>query len=105
MTWSIIATDETTGAIGIAVSSKFFAIGAQVPAIEVGAGAIASQALMNPLYRRRGLALLRQGVPAQDTVRLLAEADPGREHRQLHVMDRTGRFAARTGAECIDWCG
>ena len=105
MTWSIIAKDETTGAIGIAVASKFFALGAQVPAIEVDAGAIASQALMNPLYRPRGLALLRERVPAQDVVRLLTDADPGREHRQLHLMDRDGRFAARTGAECIGWCG
>jgi uncharacterized Ntn-hydrolase superfamily protein len=105
MTWSIVARDEASGAMGIAVSTKFFAVGARVPAIEVGAGAIASQALTNPLYRRRGLALLREGVPAQDVVRLLREPDAGREHRQVHIMDREGRFAAHTGAECVCWCG
>ncbi|HYI87760.1 MAG TPA: DUF1028 domain-containing protein, partial [Burkholderiales bacterium] len=54
MTWSIIARDEATGTIGIAVSTKFFAVGARVPAIEAGVGAVASQALTNPLYRQRG---------------------------------------------------
>jgi uncharacterized Ntn-hydrolase superfamily protein len=105
MTWSIVARDETSGAMGVAVSTKFFAVGARVPAIEVGAGAMASQALTNPLHRRRGLALLREGVPAQDVIRLLGEPDAGREHRQLHIMDRDGRFAAHTGAECVPWCG
>jgi uncharacterized Ntn-hydrolase superfamily protein len=105
MTWSIVARDEASGAMGIAVSTKFFAVGARVPAIEVGAGAIASQALTNPLHRRRGLSLLREGVPAQDVVRLLGEPDAGREHRQVHIMDREGRFAAHTGAECVCWCG
>jgi uncharacterized Ntn-hydrolase superfamily protein len=105
MTWSVVARDEATGAIGIAVSTKFFAVGARVPAIEVGAGAIASQALTNPLHRRRGLALLREGVSAQDVVRLLREPDAGREHRQIHIMDRDGGLAAHTGAECVPWCG
>src|SRR3954452_2272722 len=104
MTWSIVARDAG-GAIGIAGARRFFAVGARVPAIEGGAGAIASQALTNPLYPRRALALLREGVPAADVVRLLREPDAGREHRQLHVMDREGRFAAHTGAECVDWCG
>jgi uncharacterized Ntn-hydrolase superfamily protein len=104
MTWSIIARDAS-GAIGIAVSTKFFAVGARVPSIEAGVGAVASQALTNPLYGKRGLALLRLGVPAADVVRLLTEADAGREHRQVHVMDGQGRFAAHTGAECVDWCG
>jgi uncharacterized Ntn-hydrolase superfamily protein len=105
MTWSIVARDEASGAMGVAVSTKFFAVGARVPAIEVGAGAMASQALTNPLHRRRGLALLREGVPAQDVIRLLGKPDAGREHRQLHIMDRDGRFAAHTGAECVPWCG
>ena len=104
MTWSIIARDAS-GALGIAVSTKFFAVGARVPAIEAGVGAVASQALTNPLYGKRGLALLRLGAPAADVVRLLTEADAGREHRQVHVMDAQGRFAAHTGAECVDWCG
>ena len=104
MTWSIIAHDAG-GAIGIAVSTKFFAVGARVPSIEAGVGAVASQALTSPLYGRRGLALLRLGVPAADVVRLLIEADAGHPHRQVHVMDARGNFAAHTGAECVDWCG
>jgi uncharacterized Ntn-hydrolase superfamily protein len=104
MTWSIIARDAG-GAIGIAVSTKFFAVGGRVPFIEAGVGAVATQALVNPLYGRRGLALLRLGVPATDVVRLLVEADAGEPHRQVHVMDSAGRFAAHTGAECVDWCG
>jgi uncharacterized Ntn-hydrolase superfamily protein len=105
VTWSIIARDSATGEIGIAVSTKFFAVGARVPAIEAGIGAVASQALTNPLYRQRGLALLRLGVPAPEVVRLLTDADPGHPHRQVHVMDSAGRFAAHTGTECVDWCG
>jgi uncharacterized Ntn-hydrolase superfamily protein len=105
VTWSIIARDAASGAIGIAVATKFFAVGARVPAIEGGVGAVASQALTNPLYGRRGLGLLRLGVAAPDVVRLLIEADAGHPHRQVHVMDAQGRFAAHTGAECVDWCG
>jgi uncharacterized Ntn-hydrolase superfamily protein len=105
VTWSIIALDTATGSIGIAVATKFFAVGARVPAIEAGVGAVASQALTNPLYRQRGLALMRLGVPAAEVVKLLIEADSGHPHRQVHVMDSTGRFAAHTGAECVDWCG
>jgi uncharacterized Ntn-hydrolase superfamily protein len=105
VTWSIIARDEATGEIGIAVATKFFAVGARVPFIEVGAGALATQALMNPLYGRAGLALLRQGVPAPEVVRQLTEADAGRDHRQLHVMDVAGAFGAHTGSACVEWCG
>jgi uncharacterized Ntn-hydrolase superfamily protein len=105
MTWSIIARDEKTGEIGIAVATKFFAVGARVPFIEVGVGALATQALINPLYGRAGLALLRQGMSAQDVVRHLTEADAGSAHRQLHVMDSAGRFATHTGSACVDWCG
>ena len=105
MTWSIIARDPAEGAIGIAVATRFFAVGARVPHIMSGVGAVATQALVNPFYGTRGLQLLREGVPATDVVRLLVEADPGQAHRQVHVMDSNGRFAAHTGAACIDWCG
>jgi uncharacterized Ntn-hydrolase superfamily protein len=105
VTWSIIAREPASGAIGIAVSTRFFAVGARVPAIEAGVGAVASQALTNPFYGQRGLALLRLGVSAADVVRLLTAADAGHPHRQLHVLDRAGRFAAHTGAECVGWCG
>jgi uncharacterized Ntn-hydrolase superfamily protein len=105
MTWSIIARDEATGRIGIAVATRFFAVGALVPHIKTGVGAIASQAFMNPHYGPKGLALLEAGTSAEETVARLTATDDGRHNRQLHVMDRTGRCAAYTGAACIDWCG
>lgn len=105
MTWSIIARDEETSRIGIAVATKFFAVGALVPHIRTGAGAIASQAFMNPYYGTKGLALLEAGVSAADAVAQLTAGDEGRHNRQLHVVDREGRFAAYTGAACIAWCG
>ena len=105
MTWSIIARDEATGRVGIAVATRFFAVGAMVPHIRTGVGAVASQAFINPLYGPQGLALLEAGLGAEETVGRLTAADAGRDNRQLHAMDREGRFAAYTGAACIDWCG
>ena len=105
MTWSIIARDEQTGRVGIAVATKFFAVGAMVPHIQSGAGAVASQAFMNPHYGPQGLALLRSGVSADEVVARLTQADEGRHNRQLHLMDRNGSCAAYTGAACIAWCG
>jgi uncharacterized Ntn-hydrolase superfamily protein len=105
MTWSIIARDEETGRVGIAVATKFFAVGALVPHVRTRAGAIASQAFMSPYYGPRGLALLEAGASAEEVVARLTAADEGRHNRQLHVLDREGRFAAYTGTACIDWCG
>jgi uncharacterized Ntn-hydrolase superfamily protein len=105
MTWSIILHDRKSGRIAIAVATRFFAVGARVPFIEPTKGALCTQAMTNPLYGRRGLSLIRDGVGAVDIVRLLTEPDAGREHRQLHVLGADGRFAARTGAECVPWCG
>lgn len=105
MTWSIIFHERSTGRIGIAVATKFFAVGARVPNIEPQKGAVCTQALTNPLYGPRGLRLIREGVGAADVVRLLIAPDAGRDHRQLHVMGADGRFAAHTGAECVPWCG
>ncbi len=105
MTWSIIARDKHAGRVGIAVASRFFAVGALVPHIESDVGAIATQAFINPHYGLQGLALLRKGHGAAETVEELTRADAGCHNRQLHAMDRTGRFAAFTGADCIDWCG
>jgi uncharacterized Ntn-hydrolase superfamily protein len=105
MTWSIIARDEQTGRIGIAVATRAFAVGALVPHIRTGAGAIASQAFVNPYYGTRGLALLESGATAEEAVAQLTAGDEGRHNRQLHVMDRDGGFAGYTGAACIDWCG
>ena len=105
MTWSIIARDETTGQFGIAVATRFFAVGARVPYIAAGVGAIATQALVNPYYGIDGLKLLREGVAPRDVVKTLIAADDGHASRQLHVMDASGRIASHTGKECVDWCG
>lgn len=104
MTWSIVARDAS-GAFGVAVASRFFAVGALCPHARSSVGALSTQALVNPLYAKPGLDLLAEGVPASEVVRLLTSADPGRESRQLHVLDREGRVAAHTGSHCIDWCG
>jgi uncharacterized Ntn-hydrolase superfamily protein len=105
MTWSIVARDEQTGRMGIAVATRFFAVGAVVPYIRTGAGAVASQAYINPGYGPGGLALLEAGVGPDEAVARLTGVDEGRDHRQLHIMDRSGRLAAYTGRACIDWCG
>jgi uncharacterized Ntn-hydrolase superfamily protein len=105
MTWSIIARDKTTGQIGIAVATKFFAVGARVPHIAAGHGGIATQALVNPYYGIDGVKLLREGLAPADIIATLISGDNGRESRQLHIMDATGRIASHTGRECVDWCG
>jgi uncharacterized Ntn-hydrolase superfamily protein len=105
MTWSIIARDPQTGQIGIAVATRFFAVGARVPHIAPGIGGIATQALVNPYYGIDGVKLLREGHSPREMIDTLVATDDGREARQLHVMDIKGRIAARTGRECIDWCG
>ncbi len=105
MTWSIIARDEKTAQFGIAVATRFFAVGALVPHIASGFGAVATQALINPFFGTSGLALLRAGKSARATVEEVVAGDPGRAHRQVHVMDRQSRVAAHTGESCIAWCG
>jgi uncharacterized Ntn-hydrolase superfamily protein len=104
MTWSLIARDAS-GAFGIAVATKNFAVGCRVPFVAAGIGAVATQALVNPFYGVHGLAYLRDGVPPGDIVRILTDEDEGRDQRQVHLMDRYGRIAAHTGKACIDWCG
>jgi uncharacterized Ntn-hydrolase superfamily protein len=105
MTWSIIAKDSVTDQIGIAVATKFFAVGARVPHIAAGIGAIATQALVNPYYGIDGVRLLREGKSPRDIIAALIAADDGRDSRQLHIMDVQGRIAAHTGKDCVDWCG
>jgi len=105
MTWSIIAKDGATGQFGIAVATKFFAVGARVPHIAAGHGAIATQALVNPYYGIDGVKLLREGKSPREIVAQLTAADDGRESRQLHIMDANGQIAAHTGKDCVDWCG
>ena len=105
MTWSIIARDSATGHFGIAVATRFFAVGARVPHIAAGVGAIATQALVNPYYGIDGLKLLREGKSRGDVIEMLKAADCGHASRQLHIMDAAGYVAAYTGADCVDWCG
>ncbi|MBV9459312.1 MAG: DUF1028 domain-containing protein [Bradyrhizobium sp.] len=105
MTWSIIARDSVSGQIGIAVATKFFAVGARVPHIAAGIGGVATQALVNPYYGIDGVKMLREGKSPEAIVTALITADDGRESRQLHVMDAQGRVAGHTGKDCVDWCG
>ena len=104
MTWSIVAR-EASGALGVAVASRFFAVGALCPHARSDAGALSTQALCNPLYAPAALDLMAQRVDPRDIVARLTGADEGRDHRQLHLIDRDGRIAAHTGSRCVDWCG
>jgi len=104
MTWSLLAVDES-GALGVGIASKFFAVGSLCPGIVTGKGALSTQALMNPLYRRAGLAALAQGLAPEEIVGRVTGEDEGRDVRQFHVLDASGRSAAHTGRACIDWCG
>lgn len=104
MTWSIIARDAS-GAFGVAVASKFFAVGALCPHGRSGVGALATQALLNPLFVAPALAAMARGEHPADIIQALTDADEGRDHRQLHLIDQANRSAAYTGAACIDWCG
>ncbi|PSC03200.1 DUF1028 domain-containing protein [Alsobacter soli] len=105
MTWSIVAKDPATGHFGVAIATRFFAVGALCPHGRGGVGALATQALMNPLYGFRGLRMLEDDIPAEQVVAALTAADEGRDQRQLHVIDRHGRNFAWTGPACVDWCG
>jgi uncharacterized Ntn-hydrolase superfamily protein len=104
-TYSIAACDPEAGQWGVATQSKFLAVGSVVPWAGPGAGAIATQAYANPRYGPTGLALLRKGLSAEEVVERLTAADEGRDHRQLGIVDREGRAAAYTGAECFEWAG
>ena len=104
MTWSILARDAS-GCFGVAIASRFFAVGALCVHTRRGVGALATQALMNPLYGPAGLELMSAGRSAPEVVGTLMAADAGREQRQLHVLPAVGAGAAYTGAGCIAWCG
>lgn len=104
-TFSIVAADVAAGEVGVAVQSKFLAVGSVVSWADADAGAVATQAWANAEYGPDGLALLRAGRSAEDVVRALTEADEQRDDRQLGVVDVAGRAASFTGARCIDWAG
>jgi uncharacterized Ntn-hydrolase superfamily protein len=104
-TFSIVASDPDTEALGVAVQSKFLAVGAVVPWARAGVGAVATQALANYNYGPRGLELMGRGATARETVEALISSDDEREHRQLGVVDAAGRAATFTGDECFEWAG
>ncbi|HLX79530.1 MAG TPA: DUF1028 domain-containing protein [Burkholderiales bacterium] len=104
MTWSIVARGPD-GEFGIAIASRFFAVGMLCPHARSGVGAVATQALVNPHYGPRGLDLLESGFSPSSVIEKLLSEDEGKNHRQLHMIDAKGRIAAHTGPSCIDWCG
>jgi len=104
-TFSIAAVDRRTGDVGVAVASKFLAVGNIVPWTEPEVGAVATQALANGTFGRRGLELMREGLSAEDALRRLVDEDPERERRQVALVSLSGSSAAHTGARCHAWAG
>ena len=104
-TYSIAACDLEAGQWGVATQSKFLAVGSVVPWAEPHVGAVATQAYANPRYGPEGLALLREGLSAEEAVERLTSADEGRDHRQLGIVDSKGGSASYTGSACNAWAG
>ena len=104
-TFSIVGYDAETGDLGIAVQSKFFAVGSVVPWAETGVGAIATQSWANTTYGPKGLKLLKSGLSAEQTLERLIVDDPGRATRQVGIVDAKGNVANYTGDECNEWAG
>lgn len=105
MTYSIVARDEKTGHLGVAVASRFFCVGGIVPHLRGRVGAVATQAFVNPTYGTDGLAMLAEGQAPDAIIAFLTQRDDGSAQRQLHLIDAQGRNAAFTGSKCIDWAG
>jgi uncharacterized Ntn-hydrolase superfamily protein len=105
MTWSILVRDPETGALGAAVATRFFAVGALCIHVEGGVAALATQALINPMYAVHGMPMLRAGQPPEAVSTALLAGDEGRDQRQLHIIDASGRISQHTGAGCVSWCG
>ena len=105
LTWSILVRDPVTGALGAAVATRFFAVGALAIHVEGEVAALATQALINPMYAVHGMARLRAGEPPDAIAAALLAEDAGRDHRQLHMIDAQGRIAQYTGKDCVAWCG
>lgn len=104
-TFSIVGYDPDNGDLGVAVQSKFFAVGAAVPWAEAGVGAIATQSQANTRYGPNGLKLLKSGLSAEQTLERLIADDPGRATRQVGIVDAKGNAAHYTGDECNEWAG
>jgi len=104
-TFSIVARDPQTGDYGVAVQSRYFAVGDVVPHAEAKVGAVATQARGNLLYGPQGLALLGKGIAAEQVVQRLLAPDQLRDERQVGVVDQVGRAASYTGDKCLAWAG
>ncbi|WP_029136360.1 DUF1028 domain-containing protein [Nakamurella lactea] len=105
MTWSIVARDPETGSFGAAVATRFVAAAGLCLNVTPGTGAVCTQAMINPTYGPNGLQLLGGGAAASDAIAQLLAADAGRDHRQVHAVDRNGTVGAATGSACHDWSG
>jgi uncharacterized Ntn-hydrolase superfamily protein len=105
VTYSIVALDPSTGDLGVAVQSKFLAVGAVVPWARAGIGAVATQAYANVAYGPGGLDLLAGGAGAEDAVRRLTDPDEHRAERQVGIVDAGGGSATFTGSGCFAWAG
>ena len=105
MTFSIVARSEDGSSLGVAVASKFLAVGAAVPAARISVGAIATQSLCNTLYKRDGLALMSAGRSAPATLQALLADDDQRDSRQVGIIDAAGEPVTFTGDDCLDWAG
>ena len=105
MTYSIVALDPATGDLGVAVQSKFLAVGAVVPWAQAGVGAIATQSFANVTYGPGGLARMASGMTAGQVLERLVNADPLRSQRQAGIVDAHGGSATHTGGACFAWAG
>jgi uncharacterized Ntn-hydrolase superfamily protein len=105
MTWSILARDPATGALGVSVASRFFAVGAICPFLEGGVAAMSTQALVNPMHLVHAAPRLRAGEAPEAIIADLLAGDPGLDQRQVHILDISGRIAQHTGPDCVTWAG
>jgi uncharacterized Ntn-hydrolase superfamily protein len=104
-TFSITARSPRTGELGVAVASKYLAVGAVVPFVAAGVGAVATQARVNSAYGPQALSMLKQGVSPQDILQQFAGNDPEWDFRQVHLIDARSRIACHTGAKTVEWAG
>jgi uncharacterized Ntn-hydrolase superfamily protein len=105
VTFSIVASEPQMGQLGVAVASKFLAVGAVVPWLQSEVGAIATQALANTRYGPHGLGQMRDGASPREALDALLAADTGRDDRQAGIVDARGRAATHTGQRCMPWAG
>jgi len=105
MTWSIVAHDPNTDAFAVAIATKAFAVGASCPFVRAGVGAVSTQSMTNRYLGPAVLDAMARGLPPAAAIEGALAGDEGRGIRQVHAVDRHGRTAAWTGANCVEWCG